>query len=193
YIDRLEGLGRKKTTLADYRSTLRVHVIPFFEGRSLDSINVELVESFISAKQREGKAPKSISNYLGLLYAIFAHAVKRGWARSNPVALAEKPRVDGRTADIRYLEMEELEALIGAVPDDELGEVERVLYRTAAMTGLRRGELLALRWRDIDWSAGVIRVRRSYTRGQFGTPKSRRSSRAVPLADAVAAELEQHF
>jgi integrase len=192
YIDRLEGLGRKKTTLGDYRSTLGVHLVPFFDGRSLDSINVELVEAFISTKQREGKATKSISNYLGLLYAIFAHAVKRGWARSNPVALAEKPRAEGRTADIRYLEIEELESLIGAVPNDELGEVERVLYRTAAMTGLRRGELLALRWRDVDWSAGVIRVRRSYTRGQFGTPKSRRSSRAVPLADAVASELKQH-
>src|SRR5262249_10589629 len=177
YIDRLEGLGRKKTTLADYRSTLRVHLISFFGGRSLDSISVELVESFISAKQREGKAPKSISNYLGLLYSIFAYGVKRGWTRSNPVAQAEKPRVRSSNSDIRSLETDELEVLIGAVPDDELGKVERVLYRTAAMTGLRRGELLALRWRDIDFASGVVRVRRSYTRGEFGSPKSRHSSR----------------
>lgn len=60
------------------------------------------------------------------------------------------------------------------------------------MTGLRRGELLALRWQDIDAVAGVIRVRRSYRRGEFGTPKSRRSSRAVPLAERVGVELEQH-
>ncbi len=52
---------------------------------------------------------------------------------------------------------------------------------------------MALRWRDIDWSAGVVRVRRNYTRGEWGTPKSRRSSRAVPLADRVAVELERHF
>ena len=193
YIDRLESLGRKKTTIADYRSTLRVHLVPFFGGRSLDRIDVRLVEAFIAAKQREGKAPKSISNYVGLLYSIFAHAEKRGWARSNPVALADKPRTEPRDADIRYLEIEELEALIRAVSNDELGQVERVLYRAAAMTGLRRGELLALRWRDVDWSSGLIRVRRNYTRGEFGTPKSRRSSRAVPLADTIAAELERHF
>src|SRR5262245_63038755 len=60
------------------------------------------------------------------------------------------------------------------------------------MSGLRRGELLALRWQDIDWSAGLIRVRRSYTRGEFGTPKSRRSSRAVPMADRLAGELDRH-
>ena len=193
YVDRLESLGRKKTTISDYRSTLRVHLVPFFAGGSLDRIDVQLVEAFIAAKQREGKAPKSISNYVGLLYSIFAYAEKRGWARSNPVALAEKPRTEPRDADIRYLELEELEALINAVSEDELGRVERVLYRTAAMTGLRRGELLALRWRDVDWSNGLIRVRRNYTRGQFGTPKSRRSSRAVPFADALAGELERHF
>jgi integrase len=150
-------------------------------------------EGFISAKQRERKPAESISNYLGLLYSIFAYAEKRGWARSNPVGLADKPRTESRDVDIRYLEIDELEALIRAVPDDELGKVEQVLYRTAAMTGLRRGELLALRWRDVDWANGLIRVRRNYTRGEFGTPKSRRSSRAVPLADSVAGDLERHF
>ena len=53
------------------------------------------------------------------------------------------------------------------------------------MTGLRKGELVALRWCDVDWTAGEIRVRRNYVRGEFGTPKSRRSSRSVPMADEV--------
>jgi integrase len=74
--------------------------------------------------------------------------------------------------------------------DDDLARVERVLYLTAAMTGLRQGELLALRWMDIDWMAQRIRVRRNFVRGEFGTPKSKRSSRSVPLADVVGAELE---
>jgi integrase len=70
--------------------------------------------------------------------------------------------------------------------------MERVLYLTAAMTGMRRGECVALRWRDVDWAAGVIRVRRSYGDGEFGPPKTRRSSRAVPMADRLAAELDRH-
>jgi integrase len=61
------------------------------------------------------------------------------------------------------------------------------------MTGLRQGELLALRWRDVDWLAGRVRVRRNYVRGEFGAPRSRRSSRSVPLADGLMAELDaQH-
>jgi len=92
--------------------------------------------------------------------------------------------------DIHYLDTEEIEALLRAVPDDPLGRVERVMYLTAAMTGMRQGELFALRWRDVDWSARRIRVRRNYVRGEFGTPKSKRSSRCVPLASRVATELE---
>lgn len=111
----------------------------------------------------------------------------------NPVAAADLPSQSGEDPDIRYLEREELEALLRAVPEDRLGRMEQVLYLTAAMTGLRQGELVALRWRDVDWSAGVIRVRRSYTRGEFSVTKSRRSVRAVPLADRLAAELERHF
>jgi integrase len=73
---------------------------------------------------------------------------------------------------------------------DALGRVERALYLTAAMTGMRQGELLALRWMDVDWVAHRVRVRRNYVRARFGTAKSRRSSRSIPLVDQVARELE---
>jgi integrase len=89
-----------------------------------------------------------------------------------------------------YLYRVELEA--GEV-DDALGRVERALYLTAAMTGMRQGELFALRWMDVDWLAHRVRVRRNYVLGQFGTPKSKRSSRSIPLADQVARELELLF
>jgi integrase len=71
--------------------------------------------------------------------------------------------------------------------------LDRALILTAAMTGGRQGEMLALRWRDVDWLVQQARVRRSYVRGQFGTPKSKRSSRGVPLALRVATALEELF
>jgi integrase len=58
------------------------------------------------------------------------------------------------------------------------------------MTGLRQGELVALRWRDVDFPAMRLRVRQNFVLGEFGTPKSRRSTRSVPLADTVAGELD---
>jgi integrase len=80
-----------------------------------------------------------------------------------------------------------------AVSEDEIAfvELDPVLYLAAAMTGLRRGELLALRWMDVDWNARLIRVCQSYYRGRFTTPKGNRG-RDVPLPVRVARALEDH-
>jgi integrase len=111
--------------------------------------------------------------------------VSRGWVVANPVRGVARPRGGTANPDIRYLTMEEVDAVLRAVPEDELGSVERPLYLAAVMTGMRRGGLLGLRWSDIDWEARRIRVRRSYVRGEFGPLKSRRSSRSVPLTDGA--------
>ena len=79
----------------------------------------------------------------------------------------------------RVAEDEVVVSLKSGVPDTRLGPLDRVLYLTAAMTGLRQGELLGLRWRDIDWGASRVRIRQRYVRGEFGRPKSKRSSRSV--------------
>ena len=150
FIAQRRALGRKKSTLEDYESTLRIHLTPFFGDRSLGEIDVPLVEAFIYAKLEEGKAPKSIRNYMGLLHSILDHGVKRGWCDSNPAALVEKPRTDG-DPDIRFLTLAELDAILDATPATPLGRVDRLVFLTAAMTGMRRGEVVAIRWQDIDW------------------------------------------
>jgi integrase len=192
-IEHLGALGRKPTTLGTYRSLLRTHLVRHLAGRTLERIESEHVEGLIVAMRREGAGPKTIVNALTLLHQIFAFGQRRGWCDSNPCIYVDRPVVE-QTTDIRFLSLEELEALLRAVPESNpLGPTDRALYLTAAMTGLRQGELLGLRWRDVDWTAARIRVRQNYVRGHWGTPKSRRGSRAVPMADRVGAELERHF
>jgi len=194
YMTHLETvMGRKRATIQDYRLILDRELVPFFGERGLDRIGSEDVTAFLHDQGRRGFARQTIINRINLLHGVYQYAVKRGWAVSNPVAAVDRPQANGADPDIRFLDAAEVDALIRAVPDDDLGRMEAVLYLTAAMTGLRQGELVALRWQDVDWSASLLRVRRSYTRGEFGAPKSRRSSRAVPLADRVGGELERHF
>lgn len=189
HLEQLSIKGRKATTIEAVESVLRVHLVPHFGDRSLDRIDVAGVERFIAAESRAGLAPKSIRNYLGTLHSIFELAIRNGWARENPVKAATKPEATS-ASEIHFLTLEEVEAVLVAVPDDVLGGIERTMYLAAAMTGLRQGELLGLRWSDVDWLAGKVRVRRAYVRGEYGAPKSRRGFRAVPLADRVGAELE---
>jgi integrase len=194
YIRHVEVVRRRReTTVRDYRSVVRRHLVPFFAGKGIEGIEPDLIEAYMATKRRDDLAPKTIANHLTLLHGIFAHALRKGWARANPVAAVDRPAQGGADPDIRFLDREELEALLRACPEDPLGEMERTLYLAAATAGLRQGELVALRWRDVDWTAGVVRVRRSYTRGRFTLPKSRRSTRAVPMADRLAGELERHY
>ncbi len=192
-IRHLDALGRKPTTLDTYRVSLRTHLVPRLGTRSLDRIGAEQVEALIAEMRRGGRAPKTTVNALTLLGQIFEFGRRKGWCHTNPCKDVDRPQVTEST-DIRFLEQAELDALLRAVSlDDPLGPTDKALYLTAAMTGLRQGELLGLRWRDVDWKAGRLRVRQSYVRGHWGTPKSKRGSRSVPMADRVAGELERHF
>jgi integrase len=192
YLASRQTIGLKSGTLSDYECALRVHLLPAFSHRQLAELRPEEIEAFIASQRDRGQATNSVLRQVGLLGAIFNYELKKGRVDRNPIRMIDMPR-PVRHGEIKFLSVAELERLIDAVPHTRLlGPLERVFYLTAAMTGLRRGELIALRWLDIDEEAGVVRVRRSYRRGEFGTPKSRRSSRAVPLAERVRTELELH-
>ncbi len=194
YVAHLETvLERKPTTISDYRSMLKAHLKPYFGDRPIEKIDAERVAAFLAAKKRKGLATKTISNQLVFLHGLYGFALKRGWILANPVPAVDRPRAVVVDPDIHYLDLSEIEKLLRAVPDDHFASTDRTLYLTAAMSGLRQGELVALRWSDVDWSAARIRVRRNYTREAFGTPKSRRGSRSVPMADRVAGALKDHF
>ncbi len=186
--------GRKPSTIEAHSYWLRIHIIDFFGPTPVGEITREDVRGFAAALERKGLAPKSRANALGTLHSLIEFAIDEGWmVGENPVKRVERPALATTDPDVRFLDSEEVEALLRAVPDDPLGRVERVMYLTAAMTGMRQGELFGLRWRDVDWTARRIRVRRNFVRGGFGTPKSKRSSRSVPLASRVATELELLF
>jgi integrase len=192
YCNHAEAKGRKRSTVADYRSAVRVH-FAFFGNGPIDSVPPRDVERFMADQRRKGKAAKSIRNWIGILSATFNYARRQRWCTTNPCEAVELPRVEA-SDDIRFLTGEELEALLRAAEGNgRFAGTDRVLYLAAAMTGMRQGELLALRWQDVDWTASKIRIRQNYVRGQFGSPKTRRSTRSTPLGDVLAAELEHHF
>jgi integrase len=196
-IAHLEALGRKPTTMKTYRSLLSTHIATHLDGER-DRQRPDDVEDMIAAMARHGAGPKLIVNALTLLHQIFEFGRRKGWCRTNPCKSVDRRDIEENT-DIRFLALDEVEALIRAVPEAyrraaaPFVQTDRTLFLVAALTGLRQGELLALRWRDVDWVAGRIRVRPNYVRGHWGTPKSRRGSRSVPMVDRVAGELERHF
>jgi integrase len=191
YVDHLEHvMERKRSTIQDYRGHLRRHLVPFFGDRPIDRIDPAQVAQYLKRKRGDGLSSKTVQNHLNFLHGIFSFAIKRGWAHSNAVAYVDRPKKNRSPHQrVRFLQPNELDKLIDAAPEDTLGGVERALYLAAALTGLRQGELLALKWLDIDWPVDRVRVADNFTRGRMDTPKSH-EGRSVPMAARLANELE---
>jgi integrase len=192
YLIDLDRRGAKKSTRAAIETALRAHLEPFFGERAIGSVTKQDVADFVALLKGKKLSPKSIHIYASTLATLYRFAIREDWATFNPcigVKLEKVPEYNG----IRYLEPAEVDALVAHAHPGAFQELDAAMFRTAAMTGLRLGELCALRWRDIDWTASAIRVRSSWVMGEFGTPKSRRSFRSVPMADPVAGDLDLYF
>ncbi len=188
HINRLEAMGRQARTIEAYRSYKRIHLDPELGSRPVDSItpqDVDRVQQKLLRKRTPGGervSPKSVLNWMSLLHGILTYSLKQEWVEANVADAVDRPKVEDEE-EIHYLNHVELEALLRLCPDDQTGRLQRTLYLLAAMTGLRQGELLDLRWRHIDWGAGRVRVEKT---------KSRKL-RSVPLPERAARELEHHF
>jgi integrase len=183
---RLQMRGRKKSHRLTVASDLHNHIAPFFGDTLLDRIEPKDMERYIAVKLGT-LAPKTVRNHLNTMHSIFDIGERLGWCAGNPVKLADRPVIKTTETRIKFLDQPDLEKLLATpYPDDAWGRVEPTLYLTAAMTGLRQGELLGLRWRDVDLPARRVRVVSPYVRGEFGDPKSEGSGRSVPLASRVA-------
>ena len=191
WLEALEAKGRSKSHVQTVESHLRVHLEPFFKEKPLDRIAEADVTRLIVHLRRRGLNPKTVRNIVSSLHSIFELGLRRHWVSANPCKLVDLPAAEP-TSEIRYLKQAELVAVLErGIPDDAWGPIERPLYLMAAMTGLRQGELLALRWLDLDGRARKVRVRQAFVRGEFKTPKSRRGSRGVPLAPELHAALDE--
>jgi len=173
---------RKPSTIAGYESVIRSMLMPAFGQEALESITSAQIEQWLAALPQ---SPRTRTLALVLMHGIFRRAKKIWSLQSNPAAEVEKPPTS-RSNDLQVFSPEEIWALVRATSS----QTDAAVFLTAAFTGLRLGELLALRWRDVDFAQSAIRVRASFSAGHLTTPKSGKV-RAVPLAPDVAAALAQ--
>jgi integrase len=169
----------KPSTLRDYRNMVRV-LDREFGRRKIESITTEDINLWISGY---GGSNRTRQKYLVCIGSIFKRAMKVYGLPRNPADLVERPRVR-RAAKIDVLRPDEVLALVRAAESDQ----DAAIFHTAAFAGLRMGELLALRWRDVDFTRRTIHVRENWTQGETTTPKGG-SERAVPMAEEVAERL----
>jgi integrase len=181
--------GRKPSTLQGYRSAIQAHLLPAFGAFPVEAVTGEVIERWIASF---GGSARTRNKLLIQLHGILGRAKKVWGLRENAVDGVDKfPQARG--GDIQVFSPEEVWALVRAAAS----ETDATLFLTAAFTGLRMGELLALHWRDVDFAGATVRVRASYSAGQLTSPKSGKV-RGVPMAPDVASALarlgaREHF
>jgi integrase len=170
--DWLAQLEVKPSTASMYRSIV-THQLGHVGAMRLTRVSPPDIRDLLREREREGYSGRTRRAVLDVLRMIFRMAEGDQLVTGNPAELVKAPRIDAK--EPVHLTAEQARRFLDAAKDDNLYS----LYATALATGLRRGELLALMWQDVDLRAGLVRVRRSKTAAGVRTVPLNSSARSA--------------
>ncbi len=186
-------LNLRHTTLITMRK-LTKRVYPALGHLKMDKISLRQIQAFINSLAKDGTnlstgkplAPKTIRHYLGLISDVFNYAVKMGIVSNNPCSKVTIPK--GEVREKQIYSQEEMEDLLSKMDGEPLKY--KAFFYLMAYTGFRRGEMLGLEWKDVDFENGIISVRRTSNqtadRGIYtDTTKTRRSQRTLKISPYI--------
>ena len=174
-----EEMPTRYATRVSYLSYLKLYIVPQWGTLVLDAVRPIEVEAWFKSLPL---APKTKAHIRGVMHVLFQCARRWEFIDTNPIDLV---RQGARRREIpRVLTAEEFSALLA-----HLEEPYRTMVLVAGCLGLRASEVVGLQWRDIDWDALTIRIRRSVVHGRQGDAKTEASEKPIPLDPDLAAEI----
>jgi integrase len=184
WLDNSVAVRLRPRTQESYRETVKLYVAPAIGKIRLAKLTPEHVARMLAALTARGDLSPTTVRYVGSVLRIALNrALKQGRVVRNVATLADLPAKASR--ELVPLTAKQVRAFLAATEGDPLGP----LFLAAVGTGLRQGELLALRWTDVDLKAGTLTVAHTLRRGthELAEPKTGRSRRTLALAPAVVA------
>jgi integrase len=186
HVRNRSGDPYKPSAVRGYEHCLRHRVLPRLGHMRLEEIRPQDVQALVDKLVEDKCAPATIDSALTPLRALYRRAVARGEVTHNPTLRIEKPAVRCKVRVVAS-------PVEAATRLDALDREDRPLWATAFYAGLRRGELIGLRWEDVDLATGVLHVRRGWdaVQGEIA-PKSRQGRRDVPIPAVLRDYLLEH-
>lgn len=190
----------RPSTFDSYQRMLRLHVIPRLGRLHLQNLSVKHLDELYTYLLREGRhagpgglSPKTVRYIHNTLHKAFKDAERKGLVAKNVAAMADPPKQrQSGSKEMKTWTPEELRTFLAALAGHRL----EAAYILAATTGMRRGEVLGVRWSDFDIGRRRIAVRQTVLginyKVSFGTPKTARGRRSIALDDATVAALVAH-
>ena len=192
WIENIAPATRAAITVERYTSLLRTHIIPGLGTIELQKLDGSAIDRFYASRRERGLASLTLHHIHSLLRQVLASAVKAKKIARSPIGDSETAPKAKREDKIEVLSEKEL----GTLLDHLRGHWLHMPTLLAAYTGLRRGEVLGLRWRDIDFTNGTLQVTQAVQEvgGKLTTktPKTDRSARTINLPASLLPVLELH-
>lgn len=190
WLEQVCKLTMRPNTYKSYRSMIHCHLIPALGYIKLQKLSIGHLQAFY-AEKREKLKPASLAVINAALSDALEDALKQGMVARNVAKLVDLPSAEQYEG--RILTVEQVRKLLEVARGSRLD----ALLLVAVTTGLRRGELVALYWDDVDLDKGLLQVRHNLTWVQgmgyvVGEPKSKKGRRKITLPDVVIAALKEH-
>jgi integrase len=180
-------LSLKPSTARYYQFQLDRHILPALGPCRLCDVNRARIQAILLDRKRMGYSSSTIHGIRTTLAKVLDVAVESGYFDRNP-AHGIKTGEREANQEKRLLTPAQIRALLPA-----LTEPCRTIVLVAVLTGMRIGEILALRWKRLDLLRGAVEVAETFSDGQFGTPKTRSSRRVIPMSTPVREAFESHL
>lgn len=206
WLDAKEREGIKPNTVRSYRDTARLNIKPYVGRIKLEKLRALDIEHLLSALRRAGKTPQSQRYALRVLKMALEQAVRWQMLPRNVADAIRPPKIERQ--EMKVWTPEQVAVFLAATESHRL----HAAFYLALMTGMRRGEILGLQWRDIDWERSRLTVRGNLVevRGEpegrvlngtptvgryelvLQTPKTARSRRTIVLSPGTLTKLREH-
>lgn len=206
WLETYAKLSIKLSTYTSYETYIRGHITPYFRNLKLKDLNPKILQDFLNTKLTGGRldnkegglSDKTLKNLYNMIHASLKQAYLNEMIKKNICEFVKVPKVFRK--EMRVLSREEQKNLITASRNHRLG----IVVILDLFTGMRLGEILALRWNDIDFDKKIIYVKNTIKRVTthnangnkteiiLDTPKTENSFRIIPLIDEMIKELKEH-
>jgi integrase len=195
WLENTQKHSVRPRTYERYEEIVRLHIIPVLGRYYLHKLTPQHVQAFYTKKINEGLSAATVASFHNMLHKALDTAVKWNLIARNVCDLVSPPRA--KRFEIQPLTLEQVQKLLGVAQ----GHYMEALFKLALVTGMRRGELMGLKWQDINFATSTLQVRRILTRVPSkmegkgyveSEPKTQKSRRSLIVAPFALEALEQH-
>lgn len=195
WLENTQKPSVRPRTYERYEEIVRLHIVPVLGCHKLQNVSAQHVQAFYTKKLKEGFSALTVISFHNLLHKALETAVKWNLVARNVCKVVDPPR--RQRFEVRPLTLEQIQHLLAVVEGHRL----EALFKLALATGMRRGEILGLKWQDIDLERGKLQIRRVLSRipskmpgkgYEEAEPKTQKSRRAIIIAPFALKALKEH-